>query len=112
MSHSKQNLRKLAQRHAIFNTRRQMLLDEKRLNAQLVRPGNSEAHVAIKIKSILRLLGLVIEQRDPSDNVFESIHRSINTLKRLKKRVPNRPRSTSGTPRPHTNNRQQNALHS
>lgn len=99
------SVRKLAHRHAIFNTRRQMLLAEKRLNAQLVLPGNREAHVAIKIKSILRLLGLVIEQRDPSNNVFESIHRSINTLKRLKKRVPNRPTSNNGNQRPRTNQR-------
>ncbi len=103
MSHSKQNLRTLAHRRALFNAELQMSLAEKSINARLRVSGNSEAHVAFRIRSILRLLRRIMEDPEPPNVLFKNIRRRINGLQILKKGVPNTHTSNNGTPRPHTN---------
>ena len=112
MNASRVNLTNLVKQRRLLNIRQKLLLDEKRLLAQLHKPGDSEFHVAVKIKSILHILRRIMEDPEPPNVLFKNIRGRINGLQILKKGVPNRPRSTSGTPRLHTNNRQQNALHS
>jgi hypothetical protein len=69
----------------------------------------NKIHTAREIISILRSL-LYLKNNLTNTNLnklFASLRRRINIIEgQLKKRVPNRPRSTSGTPKTNTNNRQ------
>ena len=89
MNASRVNLTNLVKQRRLLNIRQQLRLDEKRLLAQLHKPGDSEFHVAVKIKSILRLLSRIMKDPEPPNVLFTNIRGRINGLQLLKKRVPN-----------------------
>jgi hypothetical protein len=70
---------------------------------------NNSVKEAREIISILKSFLYLKENLNSArlNALFTSLKRRIDILENhLKKRVPNRPRSNNGTPRPHTNNRQ------